>query len=53
LPQEGQTVITIPKYIWQKVVEYYEKNEAQLRSMGIKSPTKLVQVWLIEKLSQG
>ena len=53
MPAEGQTAVTIPQYIWNQVVEYYEKNKQTLRSAGIKSPTKLIQIWITEKVSQA
>lgn len=53
MPQEGQTSVTIPTYVWDKLTQYFNEREEKLRKKGIKSPTKLIQVWIEEKLSQG
>jgi len=52
MPKEGHTVVTIPKYVWLKVVEHYKKNEKELRAIGIMSPSKLVQVWILDQLEK-
>jgi len=53
MPQEGQTSVTIATYVWEKLLQYYSEHKQELRKKGIKSPSKLVQVWVEEKLSQG
>jgi len=53
MPQEGQESVTIPTYVWEKAVNYYNKHEKQLRKKGIKSPTKMISVWIEEKCAHG
>lgn len=52
MPVEGQTSVTISTYVWEKAVKYFKAHKNELRKKGIKSPTKLVSVWIEEKSSQ-
>jgi hypothetical protein len=50
MPGEGQVSVTIPTYVWEKIVRFFEENREDLRRKGIKSPTKLLILWLEEKV---
>jgi len=52
MPQEGQESVTIPTYVWEKAKQYFDRHEKELRKKGIKSPSKLVMVWIEEKCAQ-
>jgi len=53
MPAEGQKSVTIPTYVWEKAVAHFNKNKKELRKKGIKSPTKLITVWVEENTSHG
>ena len=42
MPKEGQKNLTIPEWVWNLAVEYFEKHKDELRLDGINSPTALI-----------
>ena len=52
MPQEGQESVTIARYVWEKAVKHFNEHEEELRKKGIKSPSKLISVWIEEKCAQ-
>ena len=52
MPAEGQTTVTISTYVWEKAVSYFKEHEKELRSKGIKSPTKLISVWIEKRVQE-
>jgi len=52
LPKEGQVAVTIPTYIWELVKRYFEANKEELKKRGIKSPTRLLCVWILESYAE-
>jgi len=52
MPGEGQESVTIPTYVWEKAKRHFLEHKKQLRKKGIKSPTKLISVWIEEKCAQ-
>ena len=53
MPREGQESVTISTYVWDKAKKYFAEHKAELRKKGIRSPSKLVSVWIEEKCAQG
>ena len=53
VPREGQTSVTMHTYIVEKVTEEWNSHSARYKKKGIHSPTKLIEVWIEEKLAQG
>lgn len=41
--------VTIPLWVWEKLVEHYKKHREEYESQGIRSPTRLVRTWILEK----
>jgi len=41
MPQEGQTTIAVPTYVWEKAVDHLEKRKTQLRRKGDKVAYKV------------
>ena len=52
MPGQGQTSVTLPNWVWELVKEQYQKHKEELADKGIKSPTALVKLWIIEKSRQ-
>ena len=50
MPGEGQKTVTIPKFVWEKAVKYFEDHKQELREKGIKSATRLVTLWIEEHI---
>jgi len=53
VPREGQESVTVPNYVWEKAVNYFNKHKKELKKKGIHSASKLIAYWIEEKCSQG
>lgn len=49
MPKPGQRSISVPEYIWEYAERYFKEHEEELKRKGIKSPTRLICIWIAEK----
>ena len=48
MPKPGQRSISVPEYVWQYAEAYFKAHEEELKKRGIRSPTRLICVWIQE-----
>jgi hypothetical protein len=48
LPEKKRTTVSVPWYVWEKLVEYFEEHQNELLEKGIKSPSRLASTWIEE-----
>jgi len=48
MPKEGQISVTIPDWVWDLAVKYFEKHEEELKFRHIRSVTALITRWILE-----
>lgn len=49
MPREGQKSFTVPTWVWEIAEKYFTNHKEELVKRGIKSPTRLVCVWIVER----
>jgi len=53
MPRADQKTVTIPKWVWDMVVEYFEENEENLKMKRITSPTGLLVQAVLDDLAEA
>ena len=48
-----QTSVSIPKWVWIKAEEHFERNKEALQYKNIKSTTKLITIWILQNLENN
>lgn len=47
MPKKKQESITVPEWIWKKLSHHYYSHEDEYKRLGIKSPTRLLCIWIV------
>jgi len=50
MPRRNQNTVTLPSWVWELVKQEFESKKEYYARLGVKSPTKLVQIWLLQHL---
>jgi len=50
LEKRKRTSVSISYQLWEKLANYFDKNQEELAEKGIRSPSKLASVWIEESL---
>ena len=53
MPRDTQKTVTIPKWVWELVVEHYEDNKDDLKLKRITSPTGLLIQAVLDDLAEA
>jgi hypothetical protein len=50
MARRNQKNVTLPAWVWELVTAEFESKKEYYARLGVKSPTKLVQIWLLQHL---
>ena len=50
MPRRNQKTVTLSAWVWDLVKNEFENKKEYYIRLGVKSPTRLIQIWLIQHI---